>query len=238
MSEPIGVPASSDPTGPTESAQSLEAHVLARTAEHLADRYAGVFSPDLVERVVFESYATLARTARVHTHLAPLAGHFAADRLAALAHTRATTTDGPRDTVLPQVLFVDEEDTGRTQIAAALLAHCAHGAVVARSAGFSAGEAVDPCVVDVLVARGIDIEGLYPKPVTDDVVRAADRVITFGSSDGVRVYPGTTQEHWAVGGLVNASSPERVQEVVDAIDTRVRALYEQIRARPRANPPG
>ncbi|MEX5235109.1 low molecular weight phosphatase family protein [Kocuria arenosa] len=222
------------PTDPAGSAQPLDAHVLTRTAEHLADRYAGVFSPDLVERMVFESYATLARTARVHTHLAPLAGHFAADRLAALAHTRATTTDGPPDTALPQVLFVDEEDTGRTQIAAALLTHYAHGMVVARSAGFSAGEAVDPRVVDVLVTRGLDIERVYPKPVTDDVVRAADRVITFGTSDGVRVYPGTVQEHWAVGGLLNASTPERVQEVVDAIDTRVRALHEQIRVHPPA----
>lgn len=67
----------------------------AGSAQPLAQRYDGVFSVDLVERMVFESYATLAHTARVRTHLAPLAGHFAADRLAALAHARATTTADP-----------------------------------------------------------------------------------------------------------------------------------------------
>ncbi|MEX5258028.1 hypothetical protein RCG71_17045 [Kocuria sp. CPCC 205281] len=112
--------------------------------------------------MVFESYAALARTARVRTHLAPLAGHFAADRLAALTHARAAAA-GPVDDAVPQVLFVDAEDTGRTQIAATLVAHYAHGMVVARSAGFSTGEAVDPRVVDVLVARGIDtrVRALY-----------------------------------------------------------------------------
>ncbi|MFF0991567.1 arsenate-mycothiol transferase ArsC [Kocuria nitroreducens] len=184
-----------------------------------------MFSPDLVERVVFESYTFLARTAKIHAFLAPLAGHFATDRLSALAHAR-----NPQEGSVPQVLFVDEEDANRSQVAAALLAHYAQGAVVARSAGFAAGEAVDSIAVEMLVERGIEPPNLYPKPVTDDVVRAADLVITFGASDGIRVYPGTTHEHWCVGGLLTASTRERAREVVDAIDTRVTNLWEQIHA--------
>ncbi len=207
-----------------ESAQELDTRVLQRTAEHLIEHWAGVFAPELVERMVFESYAALACTAKVRTYLAPLAGHFAADRLTALAHTR--TRD---QTSVPQVLFVDEEDTSRSQIAAALLIHYARGAVVARSAGFTAGDAVDPLVLEKLADRGITTEGVYPKPVTDDVVRAADHVITFGASDGIHVHPGTAQEHWTVGGLPPGTTPERVGEVVEAIDTRVKELLEQIR---------
>lgn len=123
-----------DPAVPAGSAQPLDTHVLARTAEHLSQRYTGMSSADLVERMVFESYAALARTARVRTHLAPLAGHFAADRLAALAHARATSTADPRHVGVPQVLFVGEHDTGRAQIAAALLAHHAGDTLTVRSA--------------------------------------------------------------------------------------------------------
>jgi arsenate reductase len=210
-----------------ESAQVLDTRVLQRTVDHLAQHWAGVFSPDLVERVVFESYATLARTAKIRAFLAPLAGHFATDRLAALAHAR-----NPQEGSVPQVLFVDEEDTGRSQVAAALLAHYAQGAVVARSAGFAAGEAVDLIAVQMLVERGIEPSNLYPKPVTDDVVRAADLVITFGASDGIRIYPGTAHEHWCVGGLSTASTRERAREVVADIDTRVKELWQQIHAAP------
>ena len=44
---------------------TLDTHVLQRNAEHLAEKYAGIFSPETVERYVFESYATLSRTAKV-----------------------------------------------------------------------------------------------------------------------------------------------------------------------------
>lgn len=208
-----------------KSAQVLDTRVLQRTVEHLAEHWAGVFSADLVERVVFESYATLARTAKIRAFLAPLAGHFATDRLAALAHAR-----NPQEGSVPQVLFVDEEDTSRSQVAAALLDHYAAGAVVARSAGFAAGEAVELIAVQMLAERGIEPSTLYPKPVTDDVVRAADLVITFGASDGIRVYPGTAHEHWCVGGLLPTSTQERAREVVEDIDTRVKDLWQQIHA--------
>ena len=53
--------------------------VLRRAAEHLTDRYAGVFFPELVERCVAECHADLARQARIPTYLAPMALHSAAD---------------------------------------------------------------------------------------------------------------------------------------------------------------
>lgn len=224
----------SEPTTPAGSAQPLDTHVLARTAEHLAQRYAGVFSPDLVERMVFESYATLARTARVRTHLAPLAGHFAADRLAALAHARDATTEAGH-TAVPQVLFVGEHDTGRAQIAAALLVHHAGDTLTVRSAGLLPGAALEPLVVTALAERGIGTEDLYPKPVTDDVVRGADWVITFGTLDGIPVPTAATHQDWDVEDMLEAD-PGAVRAVVDELEHRVQTLYEQIRTRPPASP--
>jgi protein-tyrosine-phosphatase len=225
-----------DPAVPAGSAQPLDTHVLARTAEHLSQRYTGMFSADLVERMVFESYAALARTARVRTHLAPLAGHFAADRLAALAHARATSTADPRHVGVPQVLFVGEHDTGRAQIAAALLAHHAGDTLTVRSAGLLPGAALEPHVLTALVERGIDTADLYPKPVTDDVVTGADWVITFGTFEGIPVRGGAIHQDWDVEDVLEAD-PAAVAAVIDELEDRVQALYEQIRTHPPV-PPG
>ena len=198
--------APTDPVVPAGSAQPLDAHVLARTAEHLAQRYAGVFSADLVERMIFESYA-------------------------ALAHARATSTADPGHAGVPQVLFVGEHDTGRAQIAAALLAHHAGDTLTVRSAGLLPGTALEPHVVTVLAERGVSTEDLYPKPVTDDVVAAADRVITFGTLDGIPVPAGANHQDWDVVDVLEVG-PAAVAAVIDELDDRIQALYEQIRAHP------
>lgn len=205
----------SDTSEPTEN---LDTRVLQRTAEHLIERYAEVFSPELVERVVLESYATLARTAKVHTYLAPVAGHFAADRLAALAHAKSQDASG-----VQQVLFVDEHDTGPAQIAAALLAHHARNSVVVRSAGILPGTVVNPVALEVLAARGVEAGQVYPKPVTDDVVRAADWVITFGTGGSIPVYPQTASQDWVLDDRPD-STPEGIHAIVDELDHRVRLL--------------
>lgn len=206
-----------------EHGSTLDTHVLERAVEHLAERYAGVLSPEVVERVVFESYATLARTARVRTYLAPLAAHFATNRLAALAHARNRS-----DSTAPQVLFVGEHDTGRAQVAAALLAHHAGDAAVIRSAGVLPSSAVDQTALEILAERGVDVGQVYPKPVTDDVVRAADRVITFGTAESVPVYPEVSYEDWGADERFE-ESPDRVRAAVDELDQRVRELWEQLR---------
>jgi protein-tyrosine-phosphatase len=198
------IPSGGVMSDPSERPEDLDTRVLQRTVAHLADRYAGIFPPELVERVVFESYTTLARTAKVRTYLAPVAGHFAADRLAALAHAKDRDASG-----IPQVLFVGRHDTGLAQIAAALLAHHATGTAVVRSAGILPGPAVDTVVLEALAARGVEVGQVYPKPLTDDVVRAADWVITFGPRDAVPVYEHTVHQHWDVADLQDAA-PERV----------------------------
>lgn len=204
------------------STSELDTHVLTRTAAHLAERYEGIFSPETVERYVFESYATLSRTARIRTYLAATAGHFADDRLRALAQSQ-----GKIDTPVAQVLFVCVHNIGRSQIAAALLAHYAGEQVEVRSAGSLPGAEVHPLVVEALKERGIDLSGAYPKPLTDDVVRAADYVITMGCGDACPVYPGKRYLDWAVADPAEQTL-EGVREIVEAIDARVQALWDQL----------
>lgn len=206
--------------------------VLQRTAEPLAAHYAGVFFPELVERCVAQAHAELARGARIRTYLVPMSLRLARERLRGLAATREGHAGARPGAEAPvhQVLFVDEDDTGRSQIAAALLNHHGGEAVVARSAGIVAGEALSPLVAAVLAERGVPVGTLYPKPVTDQVVRAADRVITFGARDGIRTHPGAVHEHWVVGGLFHNTSPERAREITEAIETHVKTLLQRIRA--------
>ncbi|PZP32263.1 MAG: phosphotyrosine protein phosphatase [Kocuria rhizophila] len=207
----------------TQPTETMDTHVLSRTAAHLAERYAGIFSPETVERYVFESYATLSRTARIRTYLAATAGHFADDRLRALAQSQ-----GKIDKPVAQVLFVCVHNIGRSQIAAALLAHHAGNGVEVRSAGSLPGAEVHPLVVEALKERGIDLTGAYPKPLTDDVVRAADYVITMGCGDACPVYPGKRYLDWGIADP-SQETLEGVREIVETIDTRVQALWDQIR---------
>ena len=83
-------------------------------------------------------------------------------------------------------------------------------------------------MVEALKERGIDLSGAYPKPLTDDVVRAADYVITMGCGDACPVYPGKRYLDWGIADP-SEQTLEGVRTIVDAIDTRVHALWDQIR---------
>ena len=134
---------------------------------------------------------------------------------------------GKIETTVPQVLFVCVHNVGRSQIASALLAHYAGDRVEVRSAGSLPGSEVHPLVVEALAERGIDLSGAFPKPLTDDVVRAADYVITMGCGDACPVYPGKRYLDWELADPAE-ETPERVREIVDAIDDRVRGLWDDI----------
>ena len=165
--------------------------VLHRTAEHLALHYAGIVNEETVERVVYESYTALARTAKVSTHLPSLAGRFARDRLDALAQSKGMIAKD-----VPEVLFVCVQNSGRSQMAAALLRQLGGPRVHVRSAGSEPGGSILPIVTQVMAELGMDLSAEFPKPLTDDVVRAADAVITMGCGDACPVYPGKRYIDW------------------------------------------
>lgn len=188
---------------------------------HLADALGRLYptlSGDLVSAVVRESYTGLARTARVKTHLLSLTEHFARQRLADITRDR--------NSGLPQVLFVCVANAGRSQLAAALLNQRAEGRVIARSAGSTPAAGIHPNVQPLLD----EIDGdtpRFPKPLTDDAVRAADIVVTMGCGDVCPVIPGVHYEDWAVGDPVLASE-EGVAAIRDDIARRVDALLASL----------
>ena len=196
--------------------------VLQRSAEHLAEKFDGIFSPQTVERVVFESYAALRRTAKIHTHLTSLAARFAGERLTALAQA-----EGVIGKDVPEVLFVCVHNSGRSQMAAALLAHHGAGHVHVRSAGSAPAATIHPVVVEAMAEIGLDLSAEYPKPLTDDVVAAADVVITMGCGDACAVYPGKRYLDWSLPDPQDESL-DTVRVIRDDIDARVRALLTEL----------
>ncbi len=201
-------------------------HVLGRIADQLTARYP-TLGADLVTQTVRESYAALARGAGVRSHLVATAERFARQRLDDLLRARL-----PAGTpTVPQVLFVCVANAGRSQLAAALLRHYAGDAVTVRSAGSAPADDVHEAVRAILADLTDGADGAdgpaYPKPLTDDAVRAADVVITMGCGDTCPVLPGKRYEDWIVGDPALAS-PDGVRAIRDELDTRVRALLADL----------
>lgn len=196
--------------------------VLSRTAERLAAEYEGIFSMQTVERYVFESYTSLRRTSKIHTHLTTLAGKFAADRLTALAQSQC---DAPK--LVPEVLFICVHNAGRSQMAAGLLNHRAQGRVHVRSAGSSPTHEINPIVVEAMTEMGIDLGGEFPKPLTDDVVAAADIVVSMGCGDACAVYPGKRYLDWQLTDP-DGKSLDEVRLIRDDLDARVSELLTEL----------
>lgn len=127
----------------------------------------------------------------------------------------------------PSVLFVCVHNAGRSQIAAALLKHYAGDGVEVRSAGSNPGDEISPLAAEVLRDRGLDLTGAYPKPLTDDVVRAADYVITMGCGDVCPIYPGKHYLDWELADPAGQGR-EGVEAIVDEIDERVKGLWQTV----------
>lgn len=212
------------PSGLTDVDPALD-----RLAASLAERFPGTPEQECY-RVVRESYAALVRRGGSAAHLVPLTEHFARQRI--VDSEKARAADAGRR---PQVLFVCVANAGRSQLAAALLQHYAGDRVVVRSAGSAPAGDVHAAVRGILDELGgtaaadavDDVTRFYPKPLTDDAVRAADVVVTMGCGDACPVLPHTRYEDWSVGDPALAS-PAGVAAIRDELDRRVRDLLDSL----------
>lgn len=205
-------------TGMPDSRQ----HEVTRITDTLIPRFLGIFSYQTIERFVAESFDQLSATASVTTYLPVLSERFARDRLRALAQAEGTIVSD-----VPEVLFVCVHNAGRSQMAAALLDHHAQGRVHVRSAGSAPADQVSTAVVDALKEIGLDVTREFPKPLTDEVARAADVIVTMGCGDACPIYPGKRYLDWELPDP--AGKPiEQVRPIRDEIDRRVRELLSEI----------
>jgi protein-tyrosine-phosphatase len=127
----------------------------------------------------------------------------------------------------PSVLFVCVHNAGRSQMAAALLAHHADGRVDVRSAGSAPADEVNPAVVAVMREVGLDLAGRTPRLLAPDDVAASDVVITMGCGDACPIYPGKRYLDWQLDDPAG-KSPDEVRPIRDEIDRRVRALVSEL----------
>jgi len=133
------------------------------------------------------------------------------------------------DALPPEVLFVCVHNAGRSQMAAGLVKLRSEGRIHVRSAGSAPDDEINPAVVEAMSEVGVDLGEEFPKPLTDEVVRAADVVITMGCGDACPIYPGKRYEDWQLDDPAGQDL-DTVRRIRDEIDGRVRRLVAELTA--------
>jgi len=195
---------------------------LKHAATRLTRDFDGTFNTETIERFLHASYDQFAGRATVANFLPLLAERFARQRLQALAKVEGHAHDGK-----PTVLFLCVHNAGRSQMAMGFFTHHAGDAAVAWSGGSEPGEQVNPGVIAAMAERGIDISAEYPKPWTDEVVRAADVVITMGCGDACPVFPGKRYEEWTLDDPAGLDVAD-IRPIRDDIERRVLRLLDEL----------
>jgi arsenate reductase len=202
---------------------TLEQQLALRSAaKNLHDDFAGVFGTETIERFLATSYDQFASQARIPTYLVLFAERFARQRLKALAKVEGKVTDG-----VPIVLFLCVHNAGRSQMALGWFNHLAGERAVAWSGGSEPGYEVNPSAIAAMKEVGIDITGEFPKPWTDEIVRAADVVVTMGCGDACPVFPGKRYVDWELDDPAGKDVAS-VRPIRDEIGERVRDLLSEL----------
>ncbi len=195
-----------------------------RAAEALQREFEGVFSQETIARYLAES-TDLLGDAKINVFVPVLAHRFARERLKALGQAEGVVAKDQ-----PEVLFVCVHNAGRSQMAAGLVKLRSEGRVHVRSAGSDPGEKVNPAVLEAMAELGVDMSEEFPKPLTDEVVRAADVVITMGCGDACPIYPGKRYEDWQLDDPAGQDLAA-VRRIRDEIDARVGRLVGELLGR-------
>jgi arsenate reductase (thioredoxin) len=212
---------------------SPEANLALKSAAgHLRREFEGIFSVETIEQFLATSYDQFAGRATITNFLPLIAERFARQRLHALARVEGRGDDG-----VPIVLFLCVHNAGRSQIALGWFNHLARDRAIAWSGGSEPAGEVNPAAVAAMAEVGIDITSEYPKPWTDEVVQAADVVVTMGCGDACPIFPGKRYEDWVLDDPAGLDL-DAVRPIRDEIGRRVEQLLGQITsAGPRAQRP-
>jgi protein-tyrosine-phosphatase len=202
---------------------SIDQQLALRTAAtRLTNQFSAFYGPETIERFLHSSYDQFATNSTVPNFLPLLAERFARQRLTALAKVEGHHDDGK-----PVALFLCVHNAGRSQMALGFFEHLAGDNAVGWSGGSEPGIEVNPAAIAAMAERGIDISTEYPKPWTDEVVRAADVVVTMGCGDACPIFPGTRYENWDLDDP-SGLAVENVRPIRDEIERRVRTLLDEL----------
>jgi arsenate reductase len=205
----------------TQQLDGSQKRLVAQVTDRLENEFAGTFSAETIERFIADAQADLESRARVATWLPILVERFARERLRALARVEHPSPG------TPAVLFLCVHNAGRSQMAAGWMRHLAGDGVDVYSGGSDPGSDVNAMAIEAMGEVGIDIAREFPKPWSDEEVRAADVVVTMGCGDACPVFPGKRYLDWEL--TDPAGQPiEVVREVRGEIETRVRRLLDEL----------
>jgi arsenate reductase (thioredoxin) len=193
-----------------------------RSVTALEREFAGTFGPETIERFIVDSLDQLAPSATIPDFLPLLTERFARARLQALAKVEGLDASGT-----PAVLFLCVHNAGRSQMAAGWMRHLAGETVMVYSGGSEPTSALNPAAIEAMAEVGIDIRSEFPKPWTDEVVRAADVVVTMGCGDACPLFPGKRYEDWQLDDP-SGLGVDAVRPIRDDIRTRVEQLLAQL----------
>ncbi|HET7738388.1 MAG TPA: hypothetical protein VFK32_07430 [Tepidiformaceae bacterium] len=190
-------------------------------ARRLHEEFSGIYSTETIERFITDSFNAL-DGARLPDFVPVFTRRFARERLRAAAQGEGLIAKD-----VPEILYVCVQNAGRSQLAAGLTKLLAGDRVNVRSAGSAPAEHIHPVVRDAAAQLGIDLTEEFPKPLTDEFVRAADAVITMGCGDACPIYPGKKYEDWEVADPAHAS-PDEVAGIAADIRARVERLLREL----------
>jgi arsenate reductase (thioredoxin) len=199
---------------------SIDQQLALRTAAtRLHREFEDTFGVETIERFLHTSYDQFSGRANF---LPLLAERFARQRLHALARVEGKIIDGK-----PTVLFLCTHNAGRSQMALGYFTHLAGDRAVAWSGGSEPGNEINRAAIAAMAEIGIDITGEFPKPWTDEIVQAADVVITMGCGDACPVFPGKRYENWELPDPAGQGL-DAVRPIRDDIEERVRRLLADL----------
>lgn len=202
---------------------TLDQQVALKTAAtRLHKEFEGTFNAETIERFLHSSYGEFAGKATMLNFLPLLAERFAKQRLQAMAKIEGKGADGT-----PVVLFLCVHNAGRSQMALGFFNHHAGDRAVAWSGGSEPGDQVNGAAVAAMAERGVDIAQEYPKPWTDEIVQAADAVVTMGCGDACPYFPGKRYEDWELEDPAGLEVAD-VRPIRDEIERHVLALLDEL----------
>ena len=205
---------------------TAQKHLIHTAAIRLQDKFQGIFGPETIERYINDSLDQLLPRSEVVSFVPIFVERFARDRLRALAKV-----EGKMISDKPSVMFLCVHNAGRSQMAAAWLERLAGDRVDVCSGGSEPASTVNPAAIKAMAEVGIDIRTEFPKPWTDEIVRAADVVVTMGCGDACPVYPGKRYEDWVLDDP-EGLGVEAVRPIRDEIRRRVEQLMEEMKILP------
>jgi arsenate reductase len=206
----------------TTTLTTEEKLLIRQAAERLRRQFEGQLNFATIERFLADSVDTLTDRAKSTMWIPLLAERFARDRLRALVRLDSEVTD-----LNPSVLFLCVHNAGRSQMAAGWMRHLAGDRVEVFSGGSEPAEEVNKVAVEAMAEKGIDISGEIPQPWADEIVRAADVVVTMGCGDACPVFPGKRYVDWELDDP-SGQPIEVVRGIRDDLEARVQGLLADL----------